>query len=219
MMQRIALVTILLVASSGCSVVVSNTLEMKGDSGGGGDTGTGECGRVCDDNDPCNGDEECRPESPDADEDGCVLNNPALPDGSECGIDGVGGICEEGHCARCGDSMVNGDEQCDDGRDGDDEDGCTDECRWSCEVDDDCNDGFECNGVESCITSGPLRLCSEGTLPLDRSPCVYRDTMEDGLCIVPTDRDEQFCCIFNDMMMPMICCDANACDLPPPPPP
>jgi cysteine-rich repeat protein len=49
----------------------------------------------------------------------------------------------------CGNGVVEGEEQCDDGND-DDDDGCTRKCKYSCEDDDDCDDGNSCNGEEVC---------------------------------------------------------------------
>jgi putative metal-binding protein len=53
--------------------------------------------------------------------------------------------------ATCGNGFVDQGEDCDDSANGDDADGCTDLCSFSCSVADDCGvDGNECNGVERC---------------------------------------------------------------------
>ena len=44
----------------------------------------------------------------------------------------------------CGNGEREGDEECDDGANGDQDDGCTDDCEFSCHDNEDCDDGFEC---------------------------------------------------------------------------
>ncbi|MFH1436934.1 MAG: RCC1 repeat-containing protein [Pseudomonadota bacterium] len=44
----------------------------------------------------------------------------------------------------CGNGEREGDEECDDGADGDQGDGCTDDCEYSCHENEDCGDGFAC---------------------------------------------------------------------------
>ena len=44
----------------------------------------------------------------------------------------------------CGNGEIEGEEECDDGRDGDPDDGCTDECQYSCHNDDECDNGHDC---------------------------------------------------------------------------
>jgi hypothetical protein len=65
---------------------------------------------------------------------------------------------------RCGNSRVEAPEQCDDGRNGDDDDGCRDDCTWTCEVDADCSNSDACDGLETCDGGG--HLCAAG-VPLD----------------------------------------------------
>lgn len=95
---------------------------------------------------------------------------PACPEGSECEIEGSAGTCRDGVCvpAGCGDGVVGPGEDCDDERDGDDLDGCRDDCRWTCSDDAACGDGDACNGVERCelathtCQSGTTLTCDDG---------------------------------------------------------
>jgi len=72
----------------------------------------------------------------------------------------------------CGNGTVETDEgeECDDGRNGDDSDGCTDACRFTCAADADCRDGDICNGEESCDL--PSHTCRPGTALEDGNVCV-----------------------------------------------
>lgn len=101
----------------------------------------------CHDTNACNGEESC-------DNGRCVAGQ-ATEDSSLCDSDGDADtldVCGSGMCApgRCGDGFLDEDtgEVCDDGNDRDG-DGC-DDCRFSCIEDEECDDGSECNGVESC---------------------------------------------------------------------
>jgi len=67
------------------------------------------------------------------------LEIPETADGADVGDMEVDDITSE-----CGDGLVEGVEECDDGRNGDNDDGCTDECRFSCHADAECDDGYEC---------------------------------------------------------------------------
>ncbi len=97
----------------------------------------------CDDGEPCNGEETC------GDGDVCVGGDP-LPEGSDCETaGGEDGTCRDEECtlASCGNGEVDGGEECDDGRNHDPDDGCTDACQYSCREetqDDDCDDGHGC---------------------------------------------------------------------------
>jgi hypothetical protein len=84
----------------------------------------------CDDGVVCNGEEHC---------DGHVCTNgPPAADGAPCSTDEVPeGVCHplpEPVCqvAACGNLVRDPGEACDDGRNGDDADGCTDECALAC---------------------------------------------------------------------------------------
>ena len=80
----------------------------------------------------------------------------SMPDG------GDGGVMPE-----CGDENVDEGEQCDDGANGDDADGCTDLCEFTCETDAECDDddGDICNGAGVCDTE--MHTCSVSMVELD----------------------------------------------------
>ncbi|MFO0684058.1 MAG: MopE-related protein [Sandaracinus sp.] len=99
-----------------------------------------------------------------------------FPDGTQCTIDGILArlICIHGNCSltECGDGFADtaargGTEECDDGNTADG-DGCTIGCTFSCHAAADCDDGEECNGVESC---GADHVCAPGTTLADDASC------------------------------------------------
>jgi len=116
----------------------------------------------CNDMAPCNGEETCT-------DNVCVAGTP--PDeGTACTLAAGGdGVCRARECVDpgCGNGVVDGTEQCDDGNDADD-DGCDVDCTFSCEEDLDCADGDTCNGDETCDTTthacvaGMALDCSDG---------------------------------------------------------
>ena len=135
----------------------------------------------CNDNNDCNGIETCDP-SKSSSADGCLPGREDLPDAMFCafaGDENRPGYCLRAQCiaSECGDSFtdVNVGEECDDGKDGDPDDGCTDECTFSCTVDEDCEDDNICDGRETCtdaMLSGMMvRRCAEGNLAADGTPC------------------------------------------------
>src|SRR5262245_60369492 len=75
--------------------------------------------------------------------------------------------CVAGTCqptgGTCGDGHVDPGEECDDGNpnafDGCEPASSPTPCHFSCRVDEDCRDGLECNGNETCA----LHVCSPGT--------------------------------------------------------
>ena len=93
----------------------------------------------CDDTQLCNGDESCQANR-------CEEGMPA-DDGTPCPT----GACRAGACAPagCGNGVVDGEEQCDDGNDVP-KDGCENDCTFSCEADAQCEDGDPCNGLGTC---------------------------------------------------------------------
>ncbi len=116
---------------------------------------------TCDDGDPCSGVESCDPSTH-----VCVAGT-AATDGADCSTDSIAsGFCRtiegQARCvsASCGNGFVDDGERCDDGADGDPDDGCRDDCTFSCEADADCGDGDACNGDETC--DGDHR-CAAGT--------------------------------------------------------
>ncbi|MEZ4373789.1 MAG: hypothetical protein R3B07_23410 [Polyangiaceae bacterium] len=92
-------------------------------------------------------------------------------DGTPCEGDGDNTLCVKDQCVQseCGDGYAdeNNDETCDDGKNGDNDDGCTDECKATCTVDADCDDGNPCNGKETCSADNKCELgqavnCDDG---------------------------------------------------------
>ena len=126
----------------------------------------------CDDGDACNGVEMCETFG------ACVAGEPAS-DGTTCErVDGSAGVCGGGRCVPvgCGNSMVETGEECDDGMNGNDLDGCRDDCTFTCSEDADCDNGDPCDGSEACDADS--HLCSDGP-PLE---CTDGDTCTMDLC-------------------------------------
>jgi cysteine-rich repeat protein len=134
----------------------------------------------CDDGVACNGAETC------GETNACEAGEP-LAAGTACSTDDVpDGVCRAGACvsAGCGNSVVDGDEQCDDGNEMDG-DGCDVDCTFSCEAAADCDDGSVCTGEESCDPE--THACVEGT-PLecmDSSPCTEDSCDPTEGCVFP----------------------------------
>jgi hypothetical protein len=74
-------------------------------------------------------------------------------------------------------------EDCDDGRNGDPDDGCRDDCTYTCTEPADCDDGDDCNGTESCDTG--MHTCTAGTPLADGTVCETspRSICLDGSCV------------------------------------
>jgi len=96
---------------------------------------------------------------------------------------------DAGREARCGDGVVSGDEDCDDGNrvEGD---GCDDDCTWSCLDASDCEDGDPCT-IEAC---GEDHRCVSTRVSCPApDPCsVFVGCAEDGGCeyeLVDEDSD------------------------------
>jgi cysteine-rich repeat protein len=124
----------------------------------------------------CDGDEYC-----DTGANECGRRNPPI-EGTPCG-DLAGNICIGGSCqaSTCGDLFVDAreGEECDDGRNHDDGDGCTDGCLYTCHDDGECDDGQVCNGGETCNMTTD-HTCRPGTNEQSTTPC------DDGLfCTAP----------------------------------
>ncbi len=116
----------------------------------------------------CNGEEFC-----DMAAHVCDRRDP-LVDGTECGMDPrmicLGGSCQ---ASVCGDRFLDiVMEECDDGRDGDQANGCNDMCEYSCHESSECDDGQVCNGYELCedVTAAG-KLCVEGPDALIGTGC------------------------------------------------
>ncbi len=115
----------------------------------------------CNDQNECNGEGQCDPSSH-----VCVMGAP-LSDGTSCTMQsGAVGMCASASCVPlgCGNNVLEAGEACDDGRDGDDADGCKDDCTFSCTADMDCADGDPCDGEETCDVAG-THACVGGTPP------------------------------------------------------
>jgi cysteine-rich repeat protein len=113
----------------------------------------------CDNGDPCNGSERCTNHA-------CTAGTPAALDSTCTSTRVTDGVCRDVAAIRtcvgaaCGNSFVDAGEDCDDGADGDPDDGCQDDCTFTCVDADDCIDTDPCNGTESC--SGD-HTCAAGT--------------------------------------------------------
>lgn len=126
----------------------------------------------CADSETCNGEETCM--NPGTATSQCVAGTPE-PDDTACGTDLA---CRSGACVPvgCGDGVVSGTEECDDGNNVDG-DGCDADCTWTCASAADCSDGNECNGEETCAMPGTLgSRCEAGTALADGAVC-DRDMM------------------------------------------
>lgn len=115
----------------------------------------------CDDGDSCTGVERC-----DLSTHACTAGAP-LPPGTDCTSSRVlAGVCRDvagmATCVSpgCGNGVVDGAEDCDDGANGNQDDGCRDDCRFTCTEAADCDDGTVCNGDELCDTT--THLCRAG---------------------------------------------------------
>jgi cysteine-rich repeat protein len=114
----------------------------------------------CDDGNPCNGAETCSDHK-------CRTADKPADEGTSCG---TGKYCSKGICSQntCGDKLVSGDEQCDDGN-LNAADGCTPACKWTCEKDADCAGAAGgCSGGQTCNVE---HKCTAGVPVADRTDC------------------------------------------------
>jgi len=125
----------------------------------------------------CNAEEEC-PEGLQCVADVCIPEDIEVDDSMP--VDGAVADSDDAFVALCGNGIMEGDEACDDGN-FDDEDGCTRFCAYTCNHDDDCDDGNPCNGKEICIDD---HICSTAIewLP-DGAPCGDNDSCFNGVCL------------------------------------
>ncbi len=155
-------------------------------------TFTCESDAECDDGVACNGAETCGAttnvcEAGTALDDGAPCSTTEVPDGV-CVTTPTGAACIGG---GCGNGVVEGAEQCDDANEvaGD---GCENDCRFSCETDEQCDDGLFCSGVETCDVAS--HTCAPGTAPdcADGNDCTEDNCDElAGACANPLiDNDE-----------------------------
>jgi cysteine-rich repeat protein len=128
----------------------------------------------CDDADPCNGTETCGTSS-------CEVGILPAEGTVDCTTEAdAPGQCFGGLCSPldCGNGTVDAGEDCDDMRNGDNTDGCRDDCTYTCSDDSDCDDGAACNGAESCDDT--THVCVEvDDLDCDDSDPCTADTCDD----------------------------------------
>jgi cysteine-rich repeat protein len=122
----------------------------------------------CDDQNVCNGSQICF-------EGQCFSDNQKLDDGENCGAGDESLVCLVGSCvaSRCGDglSAFDGSEECDDANDVPN-DGCEENCKFSCSTASDCPAAPACRENPTCeehicVVGGPvedLTECGTGTV-------------------------------------------------------
>jgi len=172
---------LLFVASSACSVIVAGKLDEKPAVDD--DAGSAACtpAAACDDRNACNGADTCSASGE------CTPGTMMVADGTVCDLAGAAGagICSAAMCARprCGDRIVTAPEVCDDAN-ANDNDGCKNDCMFTCQRDDDCGDGNLCDGLESCLLGLPgMRVCRESiAIPPNGMMCT-KPGGETGSCM------------------------------------
>lgn len=171
---------------SGCSLVVSSTLDDKADSGSMGNDGGMDASVDANIDMNINDDMlvELDMDVADAEPDATFGSCDGLDDGSPCGPMGSAEyICLSSVCdiTRCGDGYIDSvaGEECEDGNPNE-FDGCEPStCKYTCTTDEQCSDGEPCNGAESCrLTS---HRCQGGTVPPDESVC-ETPSIRTGVC-------------------------------------
>lgn len=176
---------VLFLGTSACTAIVGGKLNKLPE---GSDAGSVSCTPMtpCDDGNPCKGPDECSPDGH------CVGGVVPIGDGTPCDRDGNAGtmdICIAGGCvlSPCGDRIVQSGppsfEECDDGANSNDNDGCRSDCKFTCTRIEDCQDGNVCDGAEVCSAGLPgNRMCRESdALPPDGTPCTKPDS-NPGMC-------------------------------------
>ena len=126
----------------------------------------------CDDGAACNGSETC-----DTTTNACAAGT-NLADGTDCG---GGLVCRSGACVApvCGNSIVEGTEDCDDGN-STNGDGCDTDCTFSCTMDAECDDGQVCTGDETCNTT--THRCTNPPDLADGTACGSGLVCRSGVC-------------------------------------
>lgn len=148
----------------------------------------------CDDMNQCSGTETCVA-------DVCVAGTP-LSNGTAC-TSMSGTRCFMAACIvpNCGNTIVEPGEECDDGRDGDNDDGCRDDCTFTCEINSECSDTNACTGIETCTVAS--HTCAAGT-PVDCSSMVT--FCSNSVCNTTTGA-----CVPTPRNGGMACSDSNTC--------
>lgn len=94
------------------------------------------------------------------------------------------GVCRSGTCRSgvCGNGTPEPGEECDDSNTTDD-DGCDSDCTFTCETEEECQNGDACDGAEVCDTI--THTCSDGTVPVcdDADPCTTDSCDASAGCI------------------------------------
>ncbi len=85
----------------------------------------------------------------------------------------------------CGDGIVSGTEECDNGPNNAKGSGCETDCHFSCHTNADCDDGDPCNGVETCQAVAGGQACQAGTPAADNSACGTGGYCKSGVCTQP----------------------------------
>lgn len=161
----------------------------------------------CDDGETCNGSETC-----DATTHACQPGTNAM-DLTPCAITGgTGTTCHGGVCraGACPDGHVDAGEECDPSAVPVPNDGCEDDCTFTCSEDSDCQDATVCNGTETCDAA--THLCRAATDPLacdDMDACTTDTCDMVGGCVftsrlVDADMDGHFA--------PLMGCGGDDCD-------
>jgi hypothetical protein len=132
----------------------------------------------CDDGNPCNGVEDCDTIS------GTCVSGTELSDGTPCTAGGT--VCFDGACItpQCGNSVTEPGEQCDDGRNGNDNDGCTDACTRTCVTPADCASLANACNAATCTANRCVVTPANETGPCDDgNECTDFDTCQSGTCV------------------------------------
>jgi len=168
----------------------------------------------CDDGEPCNGNEVC-------DESGNCISGEPLADDSPCQTNEIQqGKCKNSQCVpiNCGNRVTDEGEECDDGANGNQEDGCRDNCTFSCSSDNDCIDDLPCTS-DKCEIGGNGKICTNYSLSAgspceDGYSCTIDDTCDsDGNCY-GTESDEE-CTVEGSVCRPLCFSSPSGCGLPP----
>jgi cysteine-rich repeat protein len=118
-----------------------------------------------------------------------VAGTEECDDGNTDADDGCGPTCR---FEVCGDGIVQANEDCDDGADGDDADGCTDRCEAERCGDGDLDAGEECDdgndvGFDGCSAACIVEYCGDGAVNLQIRPTALRFEWLATECMGPAE--------------------------------